>query len=254
MCLLIVLHRVHPDAPLVVAASRDEFLSRPATAMTILRESGPRVLGGRDEQAGGTWLAVNEAGVFAAVTNRPGGRDPSKRSRGELPLALASVPDAETAVDWFRNATSPSDYSPCWLLAGDRRSLFAIDMTAAREPAIRRLDPGLHVAENRPPGEATPKTRSVAAALKKAVETRGEALRSLLQAALADHRIPLDARSFQKPELQAHCVHSGPYGTRSSTIVIAPEGAPPSVWYTDGPPCAAPFQEANTAWRSTRSR
>ena len=50
MCLLAVLSRVHPDAPLIVAANRDEWLLRPATAMTVLRESEPRILGGRLER------------------------------------------------------------------------------------------------------------------------------------------------------------------------------------------------------------
>ena len=48
-------------------------------------------VGGRDELSGGTWLAVNEHGVCAGLTNQPLGdaKDPSKRSRGELPLELA---------------------------------------------------------------------------------------------------------------------------------------------------------------------
>ena len=53
------------------------------------------MLGGRDELAGGTWLAVNEHGVVAGLTNQPAavGRDASKRSRGEMP-AGASPPTA----------------------------------------------------------------------------------------------------------------------------------------------------------------
>ncbi len=30
MCTIVALHRLRPDLPLVVAANRDEFLSRPA--------------------------------------------------------------------------------------------------------------------------------------------------------------------------------------------------------------------------------
>ena len=87
MCLLIALSGVVPGAPLIVAANRDEFYRRPAVTMTTLRDADPRVLGGRDELAGGTWLAVNEHGVVAGLTNQPapGGRDLTKRSRGELP-------------------------------------------------------------------------------------------------------------------------------------------------------------------------
>ena len=79
--------KTEPGFPLVVAANRDERLDRPAHSLCVLREHAPRILGGRDDLAGGTWLAVNEHGVVAGLTNRPspGGRDPTKRSRGELP-------------------------------------------------------------------------------------------------------------------------------------------------------------------------
>ena len=39
--------------------------------MTVISRAGPRIIGGRDERAGGTWLAVGEHGVVAALTNRP---------------------------------------------------------------------------------------------------------------------------------------------------------------------------------------
>src|SRR5438046_2968841 len=104
-----MLSRVVPGSPLVVAANRDEYLTRPAVAMTVLREQGPRVLGGGDELAGGTWLAVNEAGVVAGLTNRPAaaGRDLSQRSRGELPLFLSRHAVAAAAVDAFVATVDP---------------------------------------------------------------------------------------------------------------------------------------------------
>ena len=74
MCLLVVAFRLFADTPLLIGANRDEFLNRPAVPMTVLRDEGPRVLGGQDEQSGGTWLAVNEWGVFAGLTNQPGKR------------------------------------------------------------------------------------------------------------------------------------------------------------------------------------
>src|SRR4051812_25845734 len=109
-----MLTRAHPDAPLIVGANRDELLERPAVPMTVLQDAGPRILGGRDELAGGTWLAVNEAGVVAGLTNRPlaGQRDPAKRSRGELPLALAGHHSAAAAVEAFQSAFRPADFNP----------------------------------------------------------------------------------------------------------------------------------------------
>src|SRR5918997_5633669 len=102
MCLLVFASRLGAELPLAVGANRDEQLERPAVPLEVLQAVGPRVLGGRDLLAGGTWLAVNEHGVVAGITNRPlveQGRDASKRSRGELPLALASASTARAAVD-----------------------------------------------------------------------------------------------------------------------------------------------------------
>src|SRR5207237_3661375 len=163
MCLLVAISRDRDESPLIVAANRDELLDRPAVAMTVLQAHGPRILGGRDELAGGTWLAVNEAGVVAGLTNQPAtnGRDPTRRSRGELPLALARNPDAPTAVDRFVTSVRPSDYNPAWLLVGDRSPLLYIDMGDDDAPTVTELPPGTHVLENRPLGGPSPKVDSV---------------------------------------------------------------------------------------------
>ena len=164
MCLLIALFQVVPSVPLIVAANRDERYDRPAVAMTTLREAQPRVLGGRDEVAGGTWLAVNEFGVVAGLTNVPSprGRDTTKRSRGELPVALAAHPDAASAVAWICATVDPSDYNPCWLLVGDRESLSYVDLTGGPRPAARPLPAGSYVLENAPLLPQSPKAGHVA--------------------------------------------------------------------------------------------
>ena len=105
MCTLIVLHRCVPGSPLVIAANRDEYLDRPATPPALREDLGAgRVAAPVDERAGGTWLGLNAAGLFAAITNRPTRRpDPTRRSRGLLVLdALAegdeaAAPAAEAA-------------------------------------------------------------------------------------------------------------------------------------------------------------
>src|SRR2546430_6977617 len=105
-----------------MAANRDELYARPAIPMTTLRDHGPRVLGGRDELAGGTWLAVNEHGVVAGLTNKPSpaGRDATKRSRGEIPLAFAAYPSAAEAVESACARLEPAADNPCWALVRGR--------------------------------------------------------------------------------------------------------------------------------------
>src|SRR5688572_27531235 len=185
MCLLVVLHRVHPKRPLVVAANRDEFLARPADVMTVLQERDPRIIGGRDLQAGGTWLAINEHGVVAGLTNVPpkdGKPDKTKRSRGELPLFLARHARARAAAAAFAREFHPRDFNPSWLLVADEHDAFYVDMTHRDQdaPQIVELSTGIHVLENRALGDFSPKADMVRAAVAPALQLDGGALRDKL--------------------------------------------------------------------------
>ena len=85
MCLITLAHRCDPELPLIVAANRDEFHSRPTQPAGWWADR-PDVLGGRDLLADGSWLAVHRQGRFAAVTNYRDAepRHGEKLSRGEL--------------------------------------------------------------------------------------------------------------------------------------------------------------------------
>ena len=230
--------QVVPDAPLIVAANRDERLDRPAVPMTVLREREPRILGGRDELAGGTWLAVNEHGVVAGLTNQPSadGRDPTKRSRGELPLAFAAYPSAAEAVAAVRGELDPAAYNPCWMLVGDRESLFSIGVSGGVKFEVEQLAPGLHVLENAPLRSASAKAEYVRALVAEALAARparrrrgndrraGDGPR-----AITSPRCRSRAQTRQggsgRPSLSAACVHADGYGTRSAMIVSVPASA-----------------------------
>jgi len=253
MCLLVVAWHVDPTAPLLVAANRDERLDRPTTAATVLQGGSPRIVGGRDEEAGGTWLAVNERGLVAGLTNRPApqGRDHSKRSRGELPLALAAHDDAEGAVEHFVRRFRPGDYNPSWLLVGDRRSLFYLDMTGDDEAEVRSLPPGVHILENNPIDAGSAKQRQVARLLPDPVRLDDGALATVL----GDHSVPDDRPELPDgvdPAVFAACVHTDRYGTRSAAIVRVPDdrGSLPEVMVADGHPCTSPFLDVGSLWRS----
>ncbi len=255
VCLLVTVFGVDPDAPLVVGANRDERLDRPALAMTVLRAGHPRTLGGLDEKAGGTWLAINEYGVVAGLTNRPApdGADPTRRSRGELPLALSAHTTAAAAVEDFVTHVSPADYNPAWLLVGDGDDLFFVDITAGSTPSVQPLEPGVHILENHPLGIRSAKATNVRALLG-AVDigdvVGDDGFRARLITVLADHSVPSSDDPPPVVEALAACVHSATYGTRSSTIVRvgARRHTPPEVWFADGHPCTTPFVNATALW------
>jgi uncharacterized protein with NRDE domain len=259
VCLLVFAWQVGTDYPLVVAANRDERLDRPSDTIVVLQEAGPRVLGGRDLLAGGTWLAVNEDGVVAGLTNRPspGGRDPAKRSRGELPLMIAGRPTAEQGVAEIIRRVEPDRYNPAWLLVADRQSLFSIELGGEQAPVVHALEPGVHVLENVALTEPSPKVDRIGALLS-AADGSGRTLWQTLPSVLSDHVVPaaLDGRwgdeqgATRPPATLAACVHTEEYGTRSAALIRVPARAAgrPEVRVADGPPCTTPFVDAGGYW------
>jgi uncharacterized protein with NRDE domain len=252
MCLLVFAWQTEPAYSLVVAANRDERFERPARSLCVLREGDPRILGGRDDLAGGTWLAVNQHGVVAGLTNRPapGGRDLSKRSRGELPLMAAEQGTAHDAVHELARRIDPGDYNPAWLLVGDRDSLHYVEIAVDRPPSFRLLPPGIHILENVALGEPSLKVDRVRSLMSGASE-QGGSLWTAMPAVLADHTVPT-AEDGERPAIGdlerppatlASCVHTDDYGTRSAVLVRVPidAAARPEMSVADGPPCATPF-------------
>ncbi len=257
MCLLVVASRVRGDLPLVVGANRDELVTRPASPMEVLRAESPRVIGGRDMLGGGTWLAANVHGVIAAITNQPERHDPTKRSRGELPLALTQEVSAMTAVDRFATRFRPSDFNPAWITVADRDTLFSIDMTGDDQPEVVEIGAGIHVFENCPPGTDSPKITHVRSRLIGFDALPAPTVVPLLTETLADHvpsspPAPPDQRhTGEEPAtLCAPCVHANRYGTRWSAVVtVGNSPQPPTLLYADGPPCETDFTDATPYWR-----
>jgi uncharacterized protein with NRDE domain len=265
VCLLIALFGVVPGVPLLIAANRDEMYQRPTDPITVLRAGHPRILGGRDQLAGGTWLAVNEHGVVAGLTNQPAGeRDPAKRSRGELPLAFAAYPDAKTAVTEVCARLDPAAYNPCWMLVGDRQALFSVDVTGGHQARVEELPAGRYVLENVPLWQASAKQRRVAglvaaldgAALDGAGPDGAGGVEAGLAAVLGDHQPaagpgPAGPGGQARPaELSAACVHTERYGTRSAMIVSVGQTGEPGVSVAAGPPCVTPLLDVTRMWAS----
>ena len=144
MCLLVLAWRATSDHRLVLVGNRDEFHARPARAMHWWES--PRLLAGRDLEAGGTWLGIDAEGRFAVVTNH---RSPpyasTARSRGELiPRFLAGTAAPRAFLDSLQpEAAAFAGFS---LLAGDRDELAYF---SNRDPAgPRALAPGVYGLSN----------------------------------------------------------------------------------------------------------
>src|ERR1700761_2470977 len=124
MCLLVLAWEVHPRYRLIVAANRDEFHERPTVPMAKWPEADD-IIGGRDQRAGGTWLAMDRRRRFGVVTNFRELQPPAPRatSRGNLiPDYLRGI---RSAADYLADLErSAGEYSGFNLLLTDADSLW----------------------------------------------------------------------------------------------------------------------------------
>lgn len=118
MCLVLVAWQSHPEYPLVAVANRDEFYARPTRAAAWWGQA-VALLGGRDEEAGGAWFAINRQGRFAMLTNvrSPRERNPHAPSRGAL--VVAALQSSSSVPSWLTETRErASMYNGFNLLAG----------------------------------------------------------------------------------------------------------------------------------------
>jgi uncharacterized protein with NRDE domain len=145
MCLIFFSLRNHPTYKLVVAANRDEFYSR-RTAAAAYWPDHPDVLGGRDLEAGGTWMGISRSGRISLITNYrdPKNIDPHAPSRGQL------------VSDFLIGKESPKDYLVRISQDGKRYNGFNLIVGNADDlwyysnyrDGVSDISPGLHGLSN----------------------------------------------------------------------------------------------------------
>jgi uncharacterized protein with NRDE domain len=249
MCTLAVYVQQFPDFPLVLAANRDEFFARPASAPVVLA-STPRIVGGRDLQAGGTWLAISEHAVAAALLNRRTSEPPidGKRSRGTLVVDALAARSADDAAHLLAHVDARAYNAFTMLVAGARTAVVVQNRVDGMH--LTPLDPGVHVLGNLDVIDpVSPKVSRAHERFARAgdafrADHDGTAFRDALRAILADHSIAADPRL--PDALGALCVHSDTFGTRCSSLVFLDALGHWHHWFADGPPCRAAYEPALT--------
>jgi uncharacterized protein with NRDE domain len=231
MCTILIAWRCVPGAAAVLAANRDEFLGRPAAAPAVLLEH-PRIAGGRDLHAGGTWMAVAADGRVGAVTNRRSEmRDPSRRSRGELPLAVLTAGD-DAATRRFVEGLDPAAYNPFNLLSLSRGQ--GLVAHGGDRLEVVELAPGPHVLSVHDldqPGE--PRVEHLLGLLDEAVG----------RAAGAGALLGEMEELLRDPEWA--CVHGDLYGTVSASSVIIPDAGEVIYRHAPGRPCEVAHRDVS---------
>lgn len=241
MCTLLMYRNPLPGVILAVAANRDELYRRGRGTFEMLSEEPP-VVGGRDPEQGGTWLAAGARGFVVAVTNArlQARRREDQRSRGLLALDLAMMSSVEAASRQLE-AENLDRYAPVNVVVGSPDGFTVATNTP--EPRWASLSAGALGVGNRPlflPDER------VARLLEMGSPGAGEdagGWADRLRLLLARHEPPVA------------CHHQPRGGTVSSTVALL--GAPfgqSRIWHADGPPCRRPWRRVDVGVPSSRPK
>lgn len=222
MCLVILAFDAHKDYPLLVAANRDEFHARP-TRKADWWPDAPNIVGGRDLQAGGTWLGVQRGGRFATVTNYSGAAETRAGVRSRGHLVTEFLQGAQSPVEYLETIRG-DDYAGFNLLVTDGTSLAYL---SNRGGGLRELPAGLYGLSNATLDEPWEKVERSKKQLLKLLEA-GRVNESQLLKLLGDRdKGPVDeVRTDRLPFAIAHAITApfivtADYGTRCSTVVRA---------------------------------
>lgn len=229
MCTAFCAFHAVPGYALVLIENRDEFHARPTRELHQWAE--PAVIGGRDEQAGGAWLAANQRGQFGVLTNY---RDPTAirddaQSRGHL---IVDFLTSQASPQAYLNQLNAAQYNGFNLLLGDLRAdqIGYYSNAVAASPQL--LTPGVYGLSNALLDTPWPKVQAgkaaFAAVLAKPDWTHEQLFALLKNPQLApDDKLPNTGMSLEwERMLSALFICSPVYGTRCSTVfTVRDDGA-----------------------------
>jgi uncharacterized protein with NRDE domain len=148
MCTVIISLEPSSNVPLLLIGIRDELAARPWQPPARHWPGSP-LIGGRDQQAGGTWLAVHP-GVprVSCVLNGRGLQAPQaqRRSRGELPLLAADEGD-QALARLREDPAGLAAFDPFHLVSADVAAVTLLSWDGS-QAAYRDLAPGTHIITN----------------------------------------------------------------------------------------------------------
>jgi uncharacterized protein with NRDE domain len=223
VCLLLLALRIVPDRSWLLLANRDEFHAR-TTAQAQYWSDQPQVFGGRDLVAGGSWLALNRDGRYAAVTNvRTGRAAAAPRSRGALTTNFVA---GTSDIDEYAAAVAAQreQYGPFNLVIGDASGAAFV---SSIDGTPRRLDAGVHAFSNGSRDDEWPKMRRLRTQFT-ALAGRGTPKDAALLDLLLDESQPDESdlpETGVGPVLERILapifIRGETYGTRASTLAYA---------------------------------
>ena len=223
MCLIFISINNHPTYKLIIAANRDEFYNR-KTAAADFWEDKPQILGGRDLEASGTWMAMTKTGRIGMITNYrdPQNINPSAPSRGEL--VSNYLENGVQGLSYLNSIESKAkEYNGFNLIVGTQDELWYL---SNYKNGIDKLEPGLYGLSNHLLETLWPKIirgkEKLAPLLKERIIDAKNVFEILYDGEQAmDENLPNTGIGLEKERmLSSMFIKSPNYGSRCSTVVL----------------------------------
>jgi uncharacterized protein with NRDE domain len=222
MCLIFISLQHHPTYKLVIAANRDEFYQRKTAAADYWNDD-PTIIGGRDLEASGTWMAMNTNGRIGMVTNYRDLKNLKQQAPSRGALVSEFLIGSEKPKEYLQKVEpTASQYNGFNLLVGDADELWYL---SNYKTGIERVAPGIHGLSNALLDTPWPKVENGKEAFAQAIE--GEVVPENLFALLKseqrarDEQLPDTGVGLERERmLSSMFIKSPNYGTRCSTVVM----------------------------------
>lgn len=223
MCLIFLSLHEHPQYKLIIAANRDEFYARRTEAAHFWRDH-PEIVGGRDLEAMGTWMAMNKNGRISLVTNYrdPLNINPQAPSRGQLVSDF--LLSSQSATDYLKEVESKGkSYNGFNLMAGTADALFYY--SNYRED-IEKIPDGIHGLSNHLLDSPWPKVERGKQKFRELLSQPGLSADLLFEflydeQRAEDNQLPDTGIGIERERaLSSMFIKTTGYGTRCSTVVL----------------------------------
>jgi hypothetical protein len=246
MCLLAVQYQLVPESPILVAANREEYFDRPSLTPSI--QSGkPRILCGVDQKAGGTWLGVNQNGLFVGLCNRATSVPLfGQRSRGSLVMDLLRCTSSSRALDKALSELGETQYEGSNLIIADAKAGYAIHSDQRQE--VVEMRPGLNIIGahnlNDPDDERVRMARRLLT-----LQTLDSPVKFLAVASRVFARAPVG------PGRPSMVIRNQDYGTVSSSLIALGVKPRDAIYqFSNGAPDQTKYEDCSPMLRDILSR
>ena len=246
MSLMAVVYHLVPEAPILIAANRDDKYSR-AISTPSIQSGKPRILASIDSETGGTYLGVNQNGMFVGCIPRKKFAPPyAPRSRSALNRELLRARSARQALDLALEELNSGQYDGANYIIADGECGWVVH--AGNDVEATELEQGLNVIGKKNLNDNR--------------DERVNMARRLLTLQMLDSPVKflavaskVFARTQHQPGRPSMICREPEFGTVSSTLISLGKKPRDAIYqYSNGAPDRVKFEDYSPMLRDILSR